>query len=382
MMRLDELQRRAKEITTAVIPVSDDIVAIAPWKAEEVPRIIEHCLSCEAPLVVGNGVLSAGVRFDFSKLQKIKPDETSLVVHVEAGVKLGQLEKKLHTYNLTLGPIPGELREHSVGGAIAGRSYFKLGRYFSYWEDPLLSLDVILPNGNYYHTTPSPRRASGPDLTKLLAGSEGTLGIIMSARLRVYTRTRSAREAVWHLPTLQAAGLAARKLLRAGLCCSVLYAEEHPGKALLGARLEGSMASLHDARLQEAEALLGPTQQDPHEVIQRFSTPQKSLPTPRAEIFVPYEEVSAVLALCPERSAATLTAKLPEVALLSLENVSPVKLFMLARAHRGTVSPASALYEAGTQFGASTLGAAYASLQAMKQVLDPKHLFAKGALGL
>jgi FAD/FMN-containing dehydrogenase len=382
-MRLDILQEKAKEITAAVERHSDDMLHIAPWLPEEVPRIIEHCIACDAPLVVGDGVLSQGVRFDLTKLQHMKPDEESMIVYAQAGITFGQLEAKLHDYQLTLGSFAGELRAHTVGGAIAGRSYWKLGRYFSYWEDPLLALEVILPNGNFYRSTPSPRKATGPDLMRMLAGSEGALGIVMGAQLRVYRRNRSAREAAWRFASMQEAGIAARRLLRDGLCCAVLFAKETKEGAITAARWEGSSSMLQQERLTAAEEILGATSADPNELIKELlAAPTEVLRGPLSEVFVPYEEINAVLEKCPERTGARVLAKLPELALLFIEGVEASKVFTLAQEHRGVASPASAMYEAGDTFGAKTLGAALAPLREMKRELDPKRLFAPHALGL
>lgn len=380
-MSLEAFLTKARAITASITRTGDAQVTLSPWRAEELPRLIELASQEAVPLVVGHGK-AAPLRLDLAHLQEVTPDEASFVVRAEAGISLGKLEEKLRSFSLTLGPFPGEISTHTVGGAISGRSYRKLGRYFSFWEDPLLSIEALLPDGRIYHATPAPRRATGPDLTRLLAGSEGAFGIILAARLRVYRRTRSAKEAAWRFASLGDASLAGRELLRAGLSCAVLFAQEEKDSVALVARWEGAPSSLQEARLREAEDMLGPTSLDPSDFLKKRAQPAPSEPEATAEVLLPCERLGEVLSQCQERTSARFSMYTPESVLLSLSGVLPAALYRIASEHGGVASPASALYEEGKEFGARLLGAAYPSLQAVKKALDPLSLFAPGALGL
>jgi alkyldihydroxyacetonephosphate synthase len=141
-------------------------------------------------------------------------DETSLVVHVQAGLTALGLEKILAPRGLSLGDYPPAALGSTVGGLLSVRTPGKSSRRHGFIEDAVLGLSAVLPDGRSIHTRVAPRRATGPDLTRALCGSEGTLGVITSAVLRIHRRPESRFFSAHALPSVEAALRAVRNILR------------------------------------------------------------------------------------------------------------------------------------------------------------------------
>ncbi len=141
-------------------------------------------------------------------------DETSLLVHVQAGHSGLVLEATLNKRGLSLGDFPPTSLDSSIGGLLSVRTPGKSTRRHGTLEDTVLGLSAILADGRELHTRVGPRRATGPDLTRVLCGSEGSLGIITSAHLRMYRMPESRLLAAYRLPTFSDALTAVRLALR------------------------------------------------------------------------------------------------------------------------------------------------------------------------
>src|SRR4029077_893507 len=113
--------------------------------------------------------------------------DTSLVLDVLPGTFGDHLEHELRNqHNVTLGHWPQSINLSTVGGWLACRGAGHLSTRYGKIEDMVIGLDVALANGSTITTGGSPRQATGPDLNQLFVGSEGTLGIITRARLRLH----------------------------------------------------------------------------------------------------------------------------------------------------------------------------------------------------
>ena len=87
-------------------------------------------------------------------------------------------------HGVTVGHWPQSMALSTVGGWLACRGAGQLSTRYGKIEDIVIGLDVVLADGTPITTGGAPRAAVGPDLTQLFVGSEGTLGIIVGARLR------------------------------------------------------------------------------------------------------------------------------------------------------------------------------------------------------
>ncbi|HUH04837.1 MAG TPA: FAD-binding oxidoreductase [Kofleriaceae bacterium] len=141
-------------------------------------------------------------------------DETSLVVHAQAGLSAIALEKILSPRGLSLGDYPPAALGSTLGGLLAVRTPGKSSTRHGFIEDAVLGLSAVLADGRSIHTRIAPRRSTGPDLARALCGSEGTLGIITSAVLRVHRRPETRYLSAYALPTIDASLAAVHLALR------------------------------------------------------------------------------------------------------------------------------------------------------------------------
>jgi alkyldihydroxyacetonephosphate synthase len=186
-----------------------------------------------------------GLLLDLSGLDRIvEIDERSLTVTAEAGVNGQRLERELNERGLMLPHYPASAEWATVGGYIAARGSGVLSTRYGKIEDLLLSLRVVLPGGEVIESVDVPRHAVGPELTQLFVGSEGTLGAITRATLRLVPLPAERRFATVTLPSIGAGIEAFRRALAAGHRPSVIrmYDDEATRLALspvVGEQLEG-----------------------------------------------------------------------------------------------------------------------------------------------
>ncbi|MGE5138078.1 MAG: FAD-binding oxidoreductase [Rudaea sp.] len=166
----------------------------------------------------GRPVLSVDMsRFD--TLHSI--DQVSRLATVGAGLTGPAVEELLRPFNLTLGHFPQSWEFSTVGGWIATRSSGQLSLYYGRIEDLVAGVHVETPSGPL-DLPPLPASAAGPDLRHIVLGSEGRLGLITLAALRV--RKRPAREVFLgaFFPRWQTGVEAVRAIVQSGIAVSML----------------------------------------------------------------------------------------------------------------------------------------------------------------
>ena len=112
-------------------------------------------------------------------------------VAAHPGLDVDRLEEELARGNLTTGHYPQSIAISTVGGWIAASSAGQASTGFGAIEDVLLGLTAVLPDGEILRCRPVPRSAAGPDLKRLLTGSEGTLAVVTEATLACRARPKA-----------------------------------------------------------------------------------------------------------------------------------------------------------------------------------------------
>jgi len=137
--------------------------------------------------------------------QVLQLDELSLLVHAQAGITGLELERILAPRGLSIGDYPPVVLTSSLGGILAVRTPGKSSARHGFFEEAVVSVSAVLADGRTVHTRAAPRRATGPDLARVLCGSEGTIGFITSAVLRIHARPEARLVAAYVLPSVDAA---------------------------------------------------------------------------------------------------------------------------------------------------------------------------------
>ena len=202
-------------------------VAVLPRTTEQVSQIVTLAARERIPVVtrgMGSGLAAASVPFGggitlaMTRMNRIlEIDQVNATVHVEAGVVTADLQTAVEKLRLFYPPDPSSIR-HSIGGNIAcnagGPRCLKYGVTGNY----VLGLTVVLADGRILHTgNKCIKDVVGYDLNALFTGSEGTLGVITEALLRLTAKPRFARTALVEFPSLEDASRTVNTILRAGV---------------------------------------------------------------------------------------------------------------------------------------------------------------------
>ena len=113
-------------------------------------------------------------------------DRASNRATAEAGIVLEVLDRRLRKRRLTLGHDPWSRPRATLGGAIGTNGIGYAGYLRGTMGDQVLGLEAVLADGTIVRTRPAVRSTTGLDLKRLFIGTEGTLGILTSATLRVF----------------------------------------------------------------------------------------------------------------------------------------------------------------------------------------------------
>lgn len=215
------------------IPGRPSVVA-RPQSAEEVAAVLAVCNEEVVPVTAAggrSGVCAAsvpvhgGVVLDMCGLAGIvEVHDEDLLLDVRAGTFGDILEDELRDdHRVTLGHWPQSIAISTVGGWLACRGAGQYSTRYGKIEDMAVGLEVALADGSVVHTGgKAPRMAAGPDLTQLFVGSEGTLGVITSALLRLHPLPDAERRAAYGFDDFAAGLDACRRVLRRGATPAVL----------------------------------------------------------------------------------------------------------------------------------------------------------------
>ncbi len=169
-------------------------VVVWPGSTQEVSSVLSYANQHRIPLtpwgagtsLEGNPIpVLGGIVLDTMRMDKILEVRAGdFQVDVQSGVRYKDMNAVLARHGLFFAPDPGA--NASIGGMIANNASGTRTLRYGSTSDNVLRLQVVLPSGKIIHTgTRSAKTASGYDLNRLFAGSEGTLGVVCEATLRL-----------------------------------------------------------------------------------------------------------------------------------------------------------------------------------------------------
>ena len=206
--------RRLHGTDSSFHPVAPPDAVVFPESVEDAVAIVRTCARHGTPMIpFGAGssleghisALRGGISIDMSRMDAItRLSVEDLDVTVQAGVTRRQLDARLRPEGVFFSVDPGA--DATIGGMIAtGASGTTTVRYGAMREN-VLSLLVVTADGELVRTHSRARKSSaGYDLTRLFIGSEGTLGLIVEATLRVHPTPEAMAAAVLSFQALEGA---------------------------------------------------------------------------------------------------------------------------------------------------------------------------------
>lgn len=226
-VRADPAELYCYSSDASYIRGSPDYV-VMPCSTEEVSAVVKlaqyHCIPV-VPRGAGTGLaggavpLCGGIVLDLSRMNRLLDiNINDLQVLVEPGLVHADLNRALEPHGFFFPPDPGSSEMCTLGGFIAnGGSGMRSVKYGTV-TDYVLDLEVVLPDGRIIWTgSRTMKSASGYDLTALMVGSEGTLGIITGARLKIHPLPDARAAVLAHFDNLEAAGRAVPAIMGRGI---------------------------------------------------------------------------------------------------------------------------------------------------------------------
>jgi glycolate oxidase len=203
-------------------------VVVLPRTTEQVSQVVQLAAREHIPVVtrgMGSGLAAASVPFcggitlSMTRMNHIlEIDEVNATVHVEAGAITADLQAAVEKVGLFYPPDPSSLKHSTIGGNIAcnagGPRCLKYGVTGNY----VLGLTVVLADGRILRSGGKLiKDVVGYDLNALFTGSEGTLGIITEALLRLVAKPKAACTALVEFAKLEDASRTVNAILSAGM---------------------------------------------------------------------------------------------------------------------------------------------------------------------
>lgn len=226
-------------LRSGTVPALPDAV-VRPRNDAEVDGVLKRCAAAHVRVIPwGGGTSVTGgvnvipadspvVTLDLEGIAGLAAlDETSGLAVFGAGTMGPALEAALRAHNFTMGHFPQSWELSTLGGWVATRASGQESLGYGDIRHMIAGLELVAPAGRL--ALPAyPSSAAGPDLRELVLGSEGRLGVITRATVRVRRLPEKVQVVATLLPSWQAGLEGARALLQQGVSLSLLRLSDEP----------------------------------------------------------------------------------------------------------------------------------------------------------
>ncbi len=246
-------------VRSGIIAANRPAAIIWPESTEDVAALVRWARGRSIPIVpfgAGSGVCGGILPredvliVDMKRMTRWRDfDPSAPSLDVEAGHMGVPLETSLERRGFTVGHFPSSILCSTVGGWLAGRSAGQCSGYYGKIEDIVAELECVTGRGEIVTLK---ARTNGPNLVPLVIGSEGTLAVISSARLRLHPAPIARGFASWSFRTTEEAWNAMREAFQAGFRPAVMRLYD-PFDAMLARKGGVRGHAKHDPAIQSVD---------------------------------------------------------------------------------------------------------------------------------
>jgi glycolate oxidase/D-lactate dehydrogenase len=228
----DQMDRMLYSYDATRIQAPPDVVVI-PENQEEVKKIVKLCYEEDIPVTprgAGSGYtggalpVKGGVLISFEKMDKIlEIDEDNSVARVEPGVVTYKLQQAVEKRGLFYPPDPASYKFCTLGGNVAENAGGPRCVKYGVTRDFVMELNTVIHTGDIIRTGKATLKdVAGYDLTRLLVGSEGTLGIFTEITLKLIPKPKAKKTVKAIYMDIESVGKTVKDIFKAGISPSAL----------------------------------------------------------------------------------------------------------------------------------------------------------------
>jgi FAD/FMN-containing dehydrogenases len=228
----DEMDRMLYSYDATRLSFPPDVVVI-PESEEDVKKVVKICYEEGVPITprgAGSGYtggaipVKGGVLISFEKMDKILwIDEDNAVAKVQPGVITYRLQQAVEKRGLFYPPDPASYKFCTMGGNVAENAGGPRCVKYGVTREYIMELDTVIYTGETIHTGRiTLKDVAGYDLTRLLIGSEGTLGIFTGITVKLIPKPKAKKTVKAVYMDLESVGKTVKDIFKAGISPSAL----------------------------------------------------------------------------------------------------------------------------------------------------------------
>jgi glycolate oxidase len=229
------VERKLYSYDATPIPIERALpsAVVFPTSQEDVQKLVKVCYEEEIPMFprgAGSGLtggavptLEKGVVVSFERMNKFHIDVYNATAVVEPGVITYEFQREVERFGLFYPPDPSSFKYSTIGGNIAENAGGPRCLKYGVTREYVLGLTAVIKEGEVIKTgNPVIKDVAGYDITKLFVGSEGTLGLITSAVLKLIPKPKARGTALILFKNLEDVGRVVTRIMTSGIFPSAL----------------------------------------------------------------------------------------------------------------------------------------------------------------
>jgi len=229
------VERKLYSYDATPIPIERALpsAVVFPTSQEDVQKLVKVCYEEEIPIFprgAGSGLtggavptLEKGVVVSFERMNRFQLNVDNATAVVEPGVITYEFQQEVERFGLFYPPDPSSFKYSTIGGNIAENAGGPRCLKYGVTREYVLGLTAVIKEGEVIKTgNPVIKDVAGYDITKLFVGSEGTLGLITSAVLKLIPKPKARGTALILFKNLEDVGRVVTKIMTSGIFPSAL----------------------------------------------------------------------------------------------------------------------------------------------------------------